>query len=147
MTKRYITDLRSGFLKTSATKSKYFPKEAIRPIALNFYKNKCKFTESSTNYSLLLNFDMRLILNKTYSLYIFIILMCIILNSCSALKTCDCPGIETHNNSLENPHNSKVWMEIVSSDSWSWIKWTMQEIKNTTEVLKNKKNLQNNLGN
>ena len=106
MTKRYITDLRSGFLNTSATKSKYLPKEAIRFIVLNFYKNKCKFTESSTNYSLLLNFDMRLILNKTMSLYIFVIFMCLVLNSCSALKTCDCPGVGTQNNAIENPNNA-----------------------------------------
>ena len=32
--------------------------------------------------------------------------MCIILNSCSAIKTCDCPGIGTQNNALEHPHNS-----------------------------------------
>ena len=106
MTNRYITDLRSGFLNTSATKSKYLPKEAIRLIVLNFYKNKCKFTESSTNYSLLLNFHMRLILNKTKSLYLFIIFMCLVLNSCSALKTCDCPGIGTQNNAPENPNNA-----------------------------------------
>ena len=105
MTKRYMTDLRSGFLKTSATKSKYFPKEAIRPIALNFYKNKCKFTESSTNYALLLNFDMRLNLNKTNSIYIFIIFMCFVLNSCSALKTCDCPGVGAQNNKTVSPNN------------------------------------------
>ena len=106
MTKRYITDLRSGFLNTSATKSKYLPKEAIRPIVLNFYKNKCKFTESSTIYTLLFNLDMRLTTTKKNSLYIFIIFMCITLNSCSALKTCDCPGIGTQNNTLEKPHNS-----------------------------------------
>ncbi len=106
MTKRYITDLRSGFLNTSATKSRYLPREAIRLIALNFYKNKCKFIESITIYVHLFNFDMRLTLNKNNSRYIFIIFTWIFLNSCSALKTCDCPGIGSQNNSLENPNNS-----------------------------------------
>ena len=49
---------------------------------------------------------MRLNTTKNNCLYMFIIFMCINLNSCSALKTCDCPGIGTQNNTLENPHNS-----------------------------------------
>ena len=49
---------------------------------------------------------MRLILNKKNTHYILIMLMCIILNACSALKSCDCPGIGNHNNAVENTHNS-----------------------------------------
>ena len=48
----------------------------------------------------------KLILNKTTSLYIFILFMCLVLNSCSALKTCDCPGIGTQNNAIEKPNNA-----------------------------------------
>lgn len=55
---------------------------------------------------------MELNLNKKNSLYIFIIFISIILNSCSALKTCDCPGIGDFNNLIKNTHNSKVLTEI-----------------------------------
>ena len=59
--------------------------------------------------------------------------MCLVLNSCSALKTCDCPGIGTQNNAIENPNNAYIMKKnsfavIMGGDIESRL-WPMSIVK------------------
>lgn len=49
---------------------------------------------------------MRLIKNKAIYIYIAVVFTCLILSSCSALKPCNCPGVDIQINPIENPQHS-----------------------------------------